>query len=133
MVCILCDSKTKTTNSRYRSSLRQTWRRHTCNRCQAVYTTREIVDLEQSYRVIDQDGQMQPLSRDELFLSIYDCMRHRSNAITESAALTTTVIAKLINQHMLRIPVVSIIDETHQTLRRFNRGVATIYATKHCA
>jgi hypothetical protein len=58
-------------------------------------------------------------------------MSHRPDAVSESGSLTTTILAKLIDQHMLRIPVATIIDVTYQTLKHFNRGVATIYATKY--
>jgi transcriptional regulator NrdR family protein len=131
MVCILCDSKTKTTNSRYRPAARQTWRRHTCTRCSAVFTTRESVEPEQSFRVVSADGTMSALSRDRLFLSIYQCVAHRPDGVTEAGTLTTTVLRQVIDRHSLIVRTTDLVDTTFVAIKRFSSAAASIYGARY--
>ena len=128
MVCILCDSKTKITNSRNNVLLGQTWRRHTCIRCYTVFTTREAVDMSLSYRVERSDGSLEPFSRDKLMMSIYLALEHRDDGTESVSTLTNTIIGHLTKIKRLILPVQTIYEITEQTLRHFSRPVALIYS-----
>lgn len=128
MVCILCDSKTKITNSRNNVQLGQTWRRHTCSRCNTVFTTREAVDMSLSYRVERSDGSLEPFSRDKLLISIYTAVGHHTGDTESVGILTNTIISHLAKKKRLILPVRTIYEITERTLRRFNRPVALIYS-----
>jgi len=128
MVCILCDSKTKITNSRNNAQLGQTWRRHTCTRCYTVFTTREAVDMSLSYRVEYSDGSLEPFSRDKLLVSINVVLGHRTDSTESVSILTNTIIGKLAKKKRLILPVQMIYEITEQTLRHFSRPVALIYS-----
>lgn len=128
MVCILCDSKTKTTNSRYSNKLRQTWRRHTCLRCSAIFTTREYIDMPTSYRVSDtRSNDMSIFDRDKLFLSIARALEHRQNYIPEASAITNTVVAKLIAKNRPIFDRTELIETVSSVLHHFSPAAATIY------
>jgi transcriptional regulator NrdR family protein len=97
----------------------------------AVFTTRESIETEYSFRVVYDDGSMSPLSRDRLFLSIYGSLEHRTDAVEEATALTTAVLRKLVDKHSLKVPVRDLVDTTHSSLRRFNTASASIYAARY--
>lgn len=128
MVCILCDSKTKIANSRSNSRLRQTWRRHTCNRCNSIFTTREVIDMSMSYRVEQLDGSLHVFSRDTLLLSVYRALEHRTNAVEDAGDLVNTIVGYLIAGNRLIIPIELLVETTTQTLKRFSRSSALIYS-----
>jgi transcriptional regulator NrdR family protein len=131
MVCILCDSKVTTTNSRYRRASRTTWRRHTCPRCQAVYTTRESVDMAVSYRVRRSDESLSSFSRDKLYVSIFQSIELRGFGHEDANELTTTVIASVQSAHQLIIGVENLRSLVLTVLRRFDNGSALIYAARY--
>ena len=129
MVCILCDSKTKTTNSRFMRSFRHTWRRQTCTRCNAVFTTRETVDMAQSYRVEAEDGQLAVFSRDRLFLSVYDALRHRDDAVASSTMLVETIIANIQKHNRLLVPRDELITTVATVIKRFDKTAYVRYVS----
>jgi transcriptional repressor NrdR len=121
MVCTLCDSDTKITNSRYRPKNAQTWRRHTCPRCNSVFTTKESVETTISYRISDPEANLEPLIRDELFLMIHEALDHRKTAVVDASALTDTVLGQIIAQKQLIITKTVVTDVIAKTLQRFDR------------
>ena len=127
MVCILCDSKTKTSNSRFMRSFRHTWRRHTCTRCSAVFTTRETVDMAQSYRVEDSDGQLAVFSRDKLYLSVYEALKHRDDAIASSTMLVETIIATIQKHNRLLLSREELINTIATVVKRFDKTAYVRY------
>jgi len=131
MVCILCDSKTKTTNSRYMRSFRHTWRRHTCIRCFAVFTTRETVDMAHSYRVEQLDGSLVIFSRDQLLLSIYEALAYRKDAGTSCSMITETILASIQKNHRLIVPRNELIDTAKTVIKRFDRTAYVRYVSMH--
>src|ERR1039458_7397730 len=97
MVCIYCRSKTQVTNSRHLIRSNGTWRRRTCTKCSALFTTNEIAQYNMLWAVRDPlSGNLEPFERDKLFLSVHDSCGHRKSAISDAAGLTDTVIDKLI-------------------------------------
>ncbi len=98
MVCIYCLNKLKTTNSRHLKRVNGVWRRKKCLNCQATFTTVELNDYEQSL-LVNSKNKTSPFSRDTLFVSILNSLKHRKNSIIEASELTNTVINKM--QHSL--------------------------------
>jgi transcriptional regulator NrdR family protein len=131
MVCLLCSAKTKITNSRYRSSQCHTWRRHTCTRCNAIFTTRESVSMSQSYRVEDSDGILHNFSTLRLLLSIHIVMTQTGHNDNEIEMIGETILAKLQKQRSLIIPVSNLIKTVYDTLKSYDHDTALIYAARH--
>ena len=131
MVCILCDSKTKITNSRFMRRSGYTWRRHTCPRCSAVYTTREYVDMANSYRLQHSDGSLEPILREKLLLSVIESTKHRSNSLEDSTALTDTILAEVLAQKRLVIEIETLRDISSKILRRFDKTTYVRYLSMY--
>ena len=133
MVCIYCAGETKVSNSREQKRLNQTWRRRNCLSCCAIFTTLEAAAWEQAFVVQSPETkQPQPFSRDKLFLSIYESLKHRPTALSNATALTNTVIAKLLsNAQAGSLERADIINTTEQTLKHFDKPAAVYYAAYH--
>lgn len=135
MVCIYCDSKSKTSvvNSRASSLSHMTWRRRQCQHCQSVFTTRETIDLENALRVNSSDG-LQPFLRDRLFLDVYKSLSHRKTALKDAGGLTDTIIAQLLPLQTKGVIDISTLKKaTHQTLTRFDTVSGVYYAAHYKA
>jgi transcriptional regulator NrdR family protein len=131
MVCIYCGGKTHITNTRPQRRLRQTWRRHTCVECHAIFTTNEAVDLSTSIVVRDKN-RLTPFSRDRLFISIYKAIGHRETAIADASALSATIIAKLIHDSgTAAVSPFDIIATVSAVLQHFDRAGAVHYTAYH--
>lgn len=133
MVCIYCGSPTKVTNSRLQKQANQVWRRRQCLRCKEVFTTHEGAELGGSLAVSGHNSnELIPFSRDKLFVSIYESLRHRPSAISDASALTATIIARLVlvarDGHLKRHDITTI---TTEVLGRFDTTAATVYAAYH--
>jgi transcriptional regulator NrdR family protein len=89
------------------------------------------VDLSKSL-VIAKQNYLEAFSRDSLFLSVYDSLRHRKSAQEDATSLTATIIGKLIthidNAQLDRGTVVAI---TEETLKQFDAVAATHYQAFH--
>ena len=96
MVCIYCKAKTEITNTRHLARNNTTWRRRHCLKCGALITTTEAADYGRSWVVSDEhSSRLSPFSRDKLFLSVYDSLKHRKTAVSDAGALTSTIISTL--------------------------------------
>ena len=77
---------------------------------------------------------MQPFSRDALFVSIYEACKHRPTALDDAGALTNTIIARLVpaaeHGKLGRNTIITIV---HETLDRFDKTAAAVYAAYHKA
>jgi len=109
----------------------QKWRRHTCKRCFAVFTTRETADMSISYRFEAQDGSMQAFSRDTLFMSIVGALMHLPGHIPVASDLTATILTNLQDGKRLLITRSDIIESSTTVLRRYNLGASQIYRSQH--
>ena len=134
MVCLYCGSATRVANSRPQKRLHQTWRRRTCTKCGAIFTTNEAVDLSTSIVVRRPRGQLSPFSRDKLFISIYRAVGHRKQPTADAGALTATATAKLLHgAQTASVDPLDITKVTLQVLRRFDNAAAVQYAAYHKA
>lgn len=132
MVCIYCGSPTRVSNSRAQKRLQQVWRRRTCERCHAVFTTHEQADLANGLRITFPDGSLRPFERDQLYISVYEALGHRSDATTAASDLTTTITSLLLKTaQRARLNRTDVITVVHTTLRRFDVVAATYYHARH--
>lgn len=133
MVCIYCGGKTAVTNSRHQKRLDRVWRRRRCAQCGAVFSTVERVIYGESFVIRNRMSHIVPFDRDTLFLSVYDACRHRTDATGDAAALTDTVITKILT---CRIPNEAIqrallVRTTTDVLQAFDAAAATHYLAFH--
>jgi transcriptional regulator NrdR family protein len=135
MVCIYCGHETEVVNSRKRGRLPSVWRRRVCKQCVAQFTTLEQPDYTTALLVEDAGYKnLKPFSRDQLFLSIYKSLGHRSDALKSSTALTETIIGKLLNKKLVKNGVIdseNIAKTSYDILKRFDKTAATFYRAYH--
>ncbi len=135
MVCIYCSNETEVTNSRAKARTPLVWRRRACKACDAQFTTHETPDYTSALVVSGLDSKkLYPFSRDKLFLSLYQSLGHRNDALNSSTALTSTVISRLINKKYVEdgaISTMAISKMAYQVLKRFDPLAATTYKAYH--
>lgn len=132
MICIYCKSETNVTNSRLQKRANQVWRRRQCKVCGSNFTTHEVADLGSTIVVQRPGHTLEPFSRDLLFVSIYDSLKHRNSALADATALTQTIIGELVNHTTdgaLDRDALIVIATT--VLERFDRTASTMYAAYH--
>jgi transcriptional repressor NrdR len=132
MVCIYCGVKTSVTNSRHQKKSNQVWRRRQCANCSGIFTTLEQTDLPLSLLYKKDSSHIQPFSRDKLFLSLYNSLKHRNTALNDATALTSTVIGKLLptikDASVERADIIQTITET---LKHFDKAASVTYVAYH--
>lgn len=107
------------------------WRRRQCKSCHAVFTTTEAADLMLSWR-LHRGTVLEAFSRDNLFVSIYDSLKHRKTALQDARSLTDTVINKCLSKVAhATLQRNDLVDVTIQTLKHFDNVAATHYAAFH--
>ena len=132
MVCIYCGFSTRVINSRSQKKSIVTWRRRECERCGAVFTTRERPDLEQAIRIRAPKGRLQPFKRDKLLISLHTSLSHRSTALGDAEGLVETIIAQLLTYTKNGLLTAELIrKETSATLLKFDLVAATHYNAYH--
>jgi transcriptional repressor NrdR len=133
MVCIHCGGKTKVVNSRRQSRSNQVWRRRQCLDCGAVFSTREGAQHELAW-MVRTSGQLEPFSRDKLFMSLYKSCEHRKTALNDAKGLADTVISKLPNYAVNgTISDSDIVRAAQVALNRFDKAASTHYQAFHKA
>jgi len=99
-----------------------------------VFTTTESAALGTAIAVRHSSRELQPLSRDKLFISIYESNKHRPTALTDADGLVGTIISLILQQHSAGvISRAEIITLATAVLERFDRTAATMYAAYHKA
>ena len=131
MVCLYCGSETSVINSRPQRRTNHIWRRRQCRSCSAIFTTSEMADLFKSLSVKN-DKHIQSFSRDKLFMSIHDSLKHRKTAQSDATGLTETVINQLYPHAASgQLTTDDITDCTMKVLKRFDKSAATHYRAFH--
>lgn len=131
MVCIYCQGKLSVFNSRAQKLRNQTWRRRKCQKCQAIFTSVESLDLSKAL-VIQKGKELQAFSRDQLFTSIYESCRHRAAAAQDAANLTDTIISTLLSRTTQGLlTTATIVEIATAVLGRFDNAAAVQYAAFH--
>lgn len=133
MICVNClHPKTSIINSRQHKKRPLTWRRHRCQRCDHVFTTREQPDA--SYLRIEQltGSKQQPFNLGKLIISIANNFQHSPvTSSYDSLFLAQTVQDKLLAQRQQSILPSNIAQLTYQTLLAFDPAAAIQYAAQH--
>lgn len=131
MVCIYCGSETKVTNSRHQKRSNNVWRRRECLNCGNIFTSIETADFATSVMV--QTGKaLQPFSREKLFISVYEAVRHRKTATTDATALTSTILGRLLSQiSAATLQRQHIVNSTSEVLKRFDKAAYVQYLAYH--
>jgi transcriptional repressor NrdR len=131
MVCIYCGHDTQVTNSRHQKRLNQVWRRRKCTYCGAIFSTTEGANTSQALSVQKNNG-LEPFSRDKLFVSVYDSLRHRKTVLDDATALTGTIISTLTPlAEGAAIDRDVVITVTTTVLQRFDKPAASHYQAFH--
>lgn len=133
MKCYYCGGETSVTNSRPQKRSNKIWRRRRCDNCQNIVSTLEAVDYGASLSFKPKSGKLQPFSRDILFVSVLDSLKHRKAAVSDATALTDASLAKL----MVCMDSSGAIDRDSLTfqvqllLHRFDPAAGVQYAAFH--
>lgn len=73
----------------------------------------------------------EPFSRDALFISLIDSLKHRKTALEDATALTDTILGLVLAQKSPKIARQALIDSAYQTLKRFDKVAAEVYRSTH--
>lgn len=128
MVCLYCGGETQVVNSRPQQKLKQVWRRRKCVVCGSIFTTSERIDLTKSLLIRKSNQKLEGFTREKLLLSIYTSLGHRKNAVSDSIAITETIVSRLlksINQPI--VDVETLIKLSHDVLRHFDTAASVHY------
>lgn len=133
MVCPHCATTTDVVNSRRQRRANGVWRRRKCSGCGTVFTTLEYTDLASILRVARSASELEPFSRDRLFISVFESCRHRSSAATDATGLTQQIISRLLAAQPQPglIERNSIITATLDVLKTFDNAAAIHYEAYH--
>lgn len=75
---------------------------------------------------------LRPFSRDRLFISLYEALKHRSSAREDASALTATIITFLLREAQESAVARDVVVSTAATaLERFDTAAATMYRAYH--
>ena len=134
MVCIYCSARTQVVNSRHQVRTNQVWRRRQCQACQNVFTTLEAADLTSSLLFRKNKAHVEPFSRDKLFLSVYDTLKHRKDALQAATALCDTILGRIATKiDNAGVDRSILIQTATEVLKRFDRPASVMYAAYHPA
>jgi transcriptional repressor NrdR len=131
MNCIYCGGDTSVENSRPQKRSNSVWRRRECKLCGVIFTSNESLDLSGSI-IVKSAGLSEPFSRDKLFTSIHDSLKHRKSPVSDATALTDTILRQVLT--LVTSPEVQkqqIATICHKTLLNFDKAAATHYAAFH--
>lgn len=132
MVCVYCGVKTHVTNSRPKKRTGMIWRRRYCDSCKSTFTTVETIDFGGSIVVTYKDGSFLPFQRDILFISIYNSLKHRKDALAAATALTDTILACILPLiHEAKLKRQDIVVSASKVLQRFDKAAGVQYLAYH--
>ncbi|HET9722008.1 MAG TPA: hypothetical protein VFP32_03190 [Candidatus Saccharimonadales bacterium] len=133
MICLYCGGDTKVTNSRLQKRNNQVWRRRSCLKCGAVFTTHESVELESALSV-EKSGRFEPFLPDLLLDELISAMRHRKDVYTASGEVMGTIVRRLLAlPQKPRFSSQDITRTTSEVLKHFDRRAYLRYIADHPA
>lgn len=127
MICLYCSATTNITNSRSFRGGFEKWRRHKCQSCDAVFTTRELPDLEVSLRVVKRAGPREKFQLGKIIISIYKAIDHRNSAASDALTLSQTICTQLLPCHDGMVSTDFISETAIKTLKNFDPVGAVKY------
>lgn len=132
MFCINCfHPTTRVANSRPHKKRPSVWRRRTCPKCHATFTTYERPSLAENKKVTLPSGKTDLFNLGRLVISISGAFTHQpEEAKYNSLWLAQTVEDTLSTEYPVITPD-DIAAVTHQTLKQFDELAAVQYAARH--
>ena len=130
MVCVYCGGETKVTNSRRQKRNNQIWRRRQCLKCQAIFSSHEIIDLSTALLVGAEAPK--PFIEDLLYSDLLMALRDHQGSHTAARETTHTII-----QELLKLPqkpqyaAKDISYVTGDVLSRLDRQAYLRYVAEH--
>lgn len=119
------------TNSRPQKRTNSVWRRRECQDCGTIFTSTEAYELSGSV-VVRSAAALSAFSRDKLFISVYEALKHRKTAQSDATELTDTIIKRLLAAlTAAELDKRDIIETTCQVLESFDSAAATQYRAYH--
>jgi len=80
----------------------------------------------------EKSGRLLPFNRDALFISIFECCKHRPSAVDDAAELTRTSLSFLQAQVTEgRLQREQVVASVLAVLERFDKVAATMYQAYH--
>ncbi len=133
MVCIYCGSGTSVVNSRVQKLSNGVWRRRKCQRCNAIFTSIEKPYYPTSIVISSNRSTVLPFLPEKLFLSVYECLKHRQNPIEDAKHICDTITRKMISSSVddNEIKNTELRNLVNVTLNRFDRTAAIHYQAFH--
>lgn len=131
MQCPYCASSSFVNNSRPTAKGAQVWRRRECSRCHGIWSTKEAIDLSKSHTFIGSENDSKAFSRDALFISLIDSLKHRKTALADATALTDTTLGQVLALKSAKVQRDTLITLTYSTLKRFDKIAAEVYRSIH--
>lgn len=131
MFCINCfHPKTAVTNSRPHKKTPSIWRRRTCPKCSATFTTHERPTLRDNQPVYKQDGSTEPFNPGKLLLSIAGAFAHNKESATYDSWWLTETVEEILATDVKNITPDDIAAVTHAVLGRYDELAAIQYAAQ---
>lgn len=132
MICIYCGNiKTNVTNSRPHKKRPGVWRRRACERCGAIFTTLEAIDISDQLSVTHIDGTKTPFSIPVLMLNLSTVLQHRANHADDAFWLSQTIAEQLYASELAPLETSDIIHTAYEVLDRYDPAAAMQYGARY--
>lgn len=132
MVCLYCGGELAVINSRHQKKSNHVWRRRQCSKCLAKFTSYESIDMSATFAVKQSSGKLSPFSKEKIFTEVLLALQDRPKCYQEAAALTETVIAKLVKSRAEPVLSTSQISTVAaETLKRFDKRAYLRFQAEH--
>jgi transcriptional repressor NrdR len=132
MFCINCfNPSTAVANSRPHKKRPSVWRRRSCGKCGAVFTTHERPSLADNKTITLSDGSEDTFNLGKLTISISKAFHHSQEEAEYSSFALAQTVEDTLSTQLKTITPEDIEAVTHQTLKQYDELAAMQYAAQH--
>lgn len=132
MFCINCfHPSTSVTNSRPHKKRPSVWRRRSCSKCGAVFTSHERPSLADNKPVILSDGREDVFNLGKLTISISKAFHHAQEEAEYSSLALAQTVEDTLSTQVKTVTTEDIEATTHQVLKQYDELAAMQYAAQH--
>lgn len=132
MFCINCfNGTTRVSNTRANKKQAHIWRRRSCNRCGAVFTTRERPSLADNKPIILSSGEKDQFNLGKLILSISRAFTHNASEAEYNALWLAQTTEDILSTEQETVTPEDIEATVHNVLKRYDELAAIQYAAQH--
>lgn len=132
MFCINCfHSSTAVANSRPHKKRPSVWRRRSCSKCGAVFTTHERPSLSDNKPITLNDGSEDVFNLGKLTISISKAFHHAPDEAEYSSLALAQTIEDTLSTQLKIITPEDIEAVAHQVLKQYDELAAMQYAAQH--